>query len=53
MNNLIRQNDNEFQVRSDYLTLLYDGSWYKAEESPVFNTEKVTVPRLSKDGKDL
>lgn len=32
---------------------MYDGSWYNEQEKPIFNTQKVTVPRLSKDGKDL
>ena len=53
MNNLIRQNDHEFKMENDFLTLLYDGTWYRDPQNPVFNTEKITLPRLAKNGKDL
>jgi len=53
MNNLIRQNDKEFKMENDFLTLLYDGTWYRDQDHPVFNQEKITMPRFSKEGKDL
>lgn len=53
MNNLIRQNDKEFKMENDFLTLLYDGTWYRDQDHPVFNSEKITLPRFSKDAKDL
>ena len=40
-------------MENDFLTLLYDGSWYRDQDKPLFNTEKITLPRFAKDGKDL
>ena len=28
MNNMIRQDDHDFKIENDFLTLLYDGSWF-------------------------
>lgn len=53
MNNLIRQKDHEFKMENDFLTLKYDGTWYRHQDQPIFNTEKITLPRFAKDGKDL
>ena len=53
MNNLIRENDKEFKFENDFLTLLYDGTWYREQDQPIFNSEVITLPRFSKDGKDL
>lgn len=53
MNNLIRQNDKEFKMENDFLTLLYDGTWYRDQDHPVFNSQKITLPRFSNDAKDL
>lgn len=53
MNNLIRQNDHEFKMENDFLTLLYDGTWYRDQDHPIFNTDQIKLPRFAKDGKDL
>jgi len=38
MNNIIRQNDKEFKMENDFLTLLYDGTWYSEHDHPIFNS---------------
>ena len=40
-------------MENDFLTLLYDGTWYRDQDHPIYNSKKITLPRFAKEGKDL